>query len=154
MHTSSQNLTGLVLCPACGRKHLHTPEIAGRRARCKCGKSFDVAPLPTAVRVTPELPSVAPAPPAAGHQVDSPLPPPGRVNLDVRQSGDAPEKDIAGALVVLNKCLREMNEQNKETIGELVRIRRYAMWPALFCMLLLMLPFAAVIIAVVVALSR
>src|SRR5215208_7702281 len=52
-------------CAACGKEFRWKPEIAGRKAKCKCGQTLTVPaapPAPAAVQTAPPPPPPAPAP--------------------------------------------------------------------------------------------
>ena len=54
-------------CPACGKRYGWKPEIAGKKAKCKCGEVMSVPK---------SAPSAAPAPVQASRTVPLPPPPP------------------------------------------------------------------------------
>src|SRR5688572_25349404 len=73
----SVGAVGSITCGQCGRSYRWKPELAGRQAKCACGKMIDVpaAPPPAAARsAPPAAPAVAPRPQPAPPR--TPQPPP------------------------------------------------------------------------------
>jgi len=65
----AENQTSRIVCPSCGRSYSYKPELAGRKAKCKCGGIIQVPvqEAPAADEPEPLRPEpVAPAPVAAG----------------------------------------------------------------------------------------
>jgi hypothetical protein len=67
-------------CASCGKEYRWKPEIAGRKARCKCGQTLTVPTAPRAPRVVEPPPQASPLDwpdePAADYAAPPPVPAP------------------------------------------------------------------------------
>ena len=61
-------------CPACGKQYTWKPELAGRRAKCKCGQAIQVPAAPPGSAAGSKPPAESEAHPAA--KAPAPPPPP------------------------------------------------------------------------------
>jgi len=84
----SADQTGRIVCPSCGRSGPYKPELAGKRLKCKCGGTIQVAQAnsPEADAEEPLRPEpIAPPPPQADDADDE---------YDIREPEDAEKRQV------------------------------------------------------------